>query len=144
MPNITCISGSKVIAGAALALGLAACEPQPAVVGSQEQGIFLATMAAEEMRPEVGTEIADGLTLNAVTAQQNTLAMELGLDLAVGSMGAGLRSNIASEAQRAFAEGFCEDPDTQLFFDYGALMRVRIVGNDRAVLNDFVMNSCGR
>ncbi len=144
MPNTTCISGSKFFAGALLILGLAACEPQPAIVGSQDRGIFLATMAAEEMRPEVGTEVADGLTLNGVTARQNTLVMELELDLAVDSIGPGLRRTIASEARSAFAEGFCEEPDAQLFFDYGAQMRVRIVGNDRAVLNDFVLNSCGR
>lgn len=114
----------------------------PASSCSNEAACALAAQAAAELQPEVGKDLGGGVVIRAVRAQGEVMVQDIDLPLSGASMDEATRASFGQTVAAATAEGFCRDPQLQVFFDVGASLRVRTYGTEGEQLSDNTITSC--
>ena len=129
---------------AVLALGaVAACTPQPTGTCSNPTACAIVQGTAGFLQSDIGTDYGAGVILRDVRAVGQTLLVDVGLPLPASAFSQPLGKGVLSSFATSFASSFCKGPNAGEFFELGSDIRLRGFSNDRTLVSNQVIKSCG-
>lgn len=133
----------RILAALAAALTLAACEPAPpAVPLTDDIPSQVAVIAAAEINTMRGQNLGGGVSFRDARANGPITEVDISLPLPTDQLAPATAAMFREQFRTNFVAGFCETPETQIYFELGGALDVRLIGSDNRVFDSYRVSSC--